>query len=151
MEVLGGNGYVEECVMPRIYRELPVNSIWEGSGNIMCLDMLRALERTPHAGELLLREVGETARGDKRLRSVVGRLERELGQRDRHDESQARAIVRDLVLAMQGALLLQHAPTAVADAFCASRLGDDPGGTFGLLPASADFRAIVERASPLPQ
>jgi putative acyl-CoA dehydrogenase len=99
----------------------------------------------------LLREVGETARGDKRLRSVVGRLERELGQRDRHDESQARAIVRDLVLAMQGALLLQHAPTAVADAFCASRLGDDPGGTFGLLPASADFRAIVERASPLPQ
>jgi len=137
-------------VMPRIYRELPVNSIWEGSGNIMCLDVLRALERVPHAGERLLREVGETARGDKRLRSVVGRLERELGQRDRHDESRARVIVRDLVLAMQGALLLRHAPTAVADAFCVSRLGDEPGGTFGLLPSS-EFRAIVERAAPLPQ
>ncbi|MGB3743184.1 MAG: isovaleryl-CoA dehydrogenase [Xanthobacteraceae bacterium] len=150
MEVLGGNGYVEECVMPRIYRELPVNSIWEGSGNIMCLDVLRALERTPHAGELLLREIGETARGDKRLQSVAGRLDRELAQRDRHDESQARTIVRDLVLAMQGALLLQHAPAAVADAFCASRLGDEPGGTFGLLPHGSDFRAIVESAAPLP-
>jgi putative acyl-CoA dehydrogenase len=150
MEVLGGNGYVEECVMPRIYRELPVNSIWEGSGNIMCLDVLRALGRMPRAIELLLGEIGETARGDKRVRNVVGRLERELRQRDRHDESQARAIVRDLALAMQGALLLQHAPTAVADAFCASRLGDEPGGTFGLLP-SGEFRAIVERAAPLPQ
>jgi putative acyl-CoA dehydrogenase len=150
MEVLGGNGYVEECVMPRIYRELPVNSIWEGSGNIMCLDVLRALERIPHAGELLLREIGETARGDKRLQSVAGRLERELGQRDRHDESQARTIVRDLVLAMQGALLLQHAPAAVADAFCSSRLGDEPGGTFGLLPHGSNFRAIVESAAPLP-
>jgi putative acyl-CoA dehydrogenase len=150
MEVLGGNGYVEECVMPRIYRELPVNSIWEGSGNIMCLDVLRALERIPHGGELLLREIGETAHGDKRLQSVAGRLERKLAQRDWHDESQARAIVRDLVLAMQGALLLQHAPAAVADAFCASRLGDEPGGTFGLL-TSGKLRAIVERAAPLPQ
>jgi putative acyl-CoA dehydrogenase len=112
--------------------------------------VLRALERVPHASELLLREISETARGDKRLQSVAGRLERELGQRDRHEESRARAIVRDLVLAMQGALLLQHAPTAVADAFCASRLGDEPSGAFGLLP-SGEFRAIVERAAPLPQ
>jgi putative acyl-CoA dehydrogenase len=116
----------------------------------MCLDVLRALERIPHAGQLLLREIGETARGDKRLQSVAGRLERELGQRDRHDESQARTIVRDLVLAMQGALLLQHAPAAVADAFCSSRLGDEPGGTFGLLPHGSNFRAIVESAAPLP-
>jgi putative acyl-CoA dehydrogenase len=85
-----------------------------------------------------------------RLQSVVSRLERELGQRDRHDESQARAIVRDLALAMQGALLLQRAPAAVADAFCASRLGDEPGGTFGLL-RSGELRAVVERAAPLPQ
>ena len=148
LEVLGGNGYVEECVMPRIYRETPVNSIWEGSGNVMCLDVLRAMERTAGAAELLSRELAEGAHADKRLRNVATRLERRLAARERNDESRARAIVRDLVLAMQAALLLQHAPAAVADAFCASRLGDEPGGTFGLLPAGIDLRAIVDRAAP---
>jgi len=151
LEVLGGNGYVEECVMPRLYRETPVNSIWEGSGNVMCLDVLRAMERTPGAAELVSRELAESARADKRLRTAAARLERRLTARERNDESQARAIVRDLVLAMQATLLLRHAPAAIADAFCASRLGDEPSGAFGLLPAGSDLRAIVDRAAPNPQ
>src|SRR5215831_973444 len=115
MEVLGGNGYVEECVMPRIYREAPVNSIWEGAGNIMCLDVLRALERTAGAAELLLRDIAEAAHADKRLQALANRLQKKLAGHNWRDETQARAIVRDLVLATQGALLLQHAPAPVAD------------------------------------
>jgi len=150
MEVLGGSGYVEECVMPRLYREVPVNSIWEGAGNIMCLDVLRALERMPGAAELLLREVAESTQADTRLRTVADRLERKLSGRAWKDESQARTVVRDLVLAMQAALLLRHAPAPVAEAFCLSRLGEEPGGAFGLLPPSIDCRAVVERAAPRP-
>jgi putative acyl-CoA dehydrogenase len=148
MEVLGGSGYVEECVMPRLYREGPVNSIWEGAGNIMCLDVLRALERMPAAAELLLQEIANGT--DKRLASAAELLARKLAGRDFKDESQARIIVRDLVVGMQAALLVRHAPAAVADAFCASRLGNGPGGTFGLLPNGIDHRAIVERAAPRP-
>ena len=148
MEVLGGSGYVEDCMMPRLYREGPVNSIWEGAGNIMCLDVLRALERMPAAGELLLREIAESAQADKRLASAVELLARSLAGRDWKDESKARTIVRDLVLAMQAALLVRHAPAAVADGFCASRLGNGPGATFGVLPGGIDHHAIVERAAP---
>jgi putative acyl-CoA dehydrogenase len=147
MEVLGGSGYVEDCVMPRLYREAPVNSIWEGAGNIMCLDVLRALERMP--GELLLRDVTESARAETRLQTAADRLQRKLSGHDWKDESQARAIVRDLVLAMQAALLLKHAPAPVAEAFCSSRLGEEAGGAFGLLPRGIDCRAIVARATPL--
>jgi putative acyl-CoA dehydrogenase len=136
--------------MPRLYREVPVNSIWEGAGNIMCLDVLRALERTRGAAELLLREVAESAEADKRLRTAADRLERRLSGRDWQDESQARTVVRDLVLAMQAALLFRHTPSQVAEAFCLSRLGEEPGGTFGLLPTGIDLRAIVERAAPRP-
>ena len=150
MEVLGGSGYVEECVMPRLYRKVPVNSIWEGAGNIMCLDVLRALERMPGAAELLLREVAASAQADKRLRTAAGRFERKLSGQDWKDESQARVVVRDLVLAMQAALLFRHAPAPVADAFCLSRLGESPGGTLGLLPPGIDCRASVERAAPRP-
>jgi len=148
MEVLGGSGYVKECVLPRLYREVPVNSIWEGAGNIMCLDVLRALERMPDAAEFLLREVAESAHADKRLRIAADRLERTLAGRDWRDESQARAVVHDLVLAMQAALLLRHAPAPVAEAFCSTRLGEGPGGALGLLPPGIDCRAIVERAAP---
>ncbi|HYQ08207.1 MAG TPA: isovaleryl-CoA dehydrogenase [Xanthobacteraceae bacterium] len=148
MEVLGGSGYVEDCVLPRIYRELPVNSIWEGAGNIMCLDVLRALERVPGAAELLLAEIAQGAHAEPRLRNAVSRLERKLTALDWKDEAQARVIVRDLILAMQAALLLAHSPSPVAEAFCSSRLGDGPGGTFGLLPSGADLRAIVDRAAP---
>jgi len=145
MEVLGGSGYIEESIMPRLYREAPVNSIWEGSGNVMCLDVLRALERTPRAAEVLAHELDI---GDPRVKGFAERLHKRLAAADRNDEAQARALVRELVLALQAALLVKHAPAAVADAFCASRLAPESGGAFGLLPRGLDFAAIVERAAP---
>jgi putative acyl-CoA dehydrogenase len=145
MEVLGGSGYIEESIMPRLYREAPVNSIWEGAGNIMCLDVLRAIERTPKAADVLRNELG----GDARLKTFAGRLQKRMSGADRNDESQARVLVRDLVLGLQAALLIKHAPAAVADAFCASRLEGEGGGAFGTLPRGCDARAIAERAAPL--
>ncbi len=149
MEVLGGSGYVEDCVMPRLYREAPVNSIWEGAGNIMCLDVLRALERVSGAAELLLAEMTTAAAADKRVGALVARLQRKLSAHDWKDESQARAIVRDLVLSMQATLLLRNSSSVVAEAFCASRLGQEPGGAFGLLPPGTALRPIIERAAPV--
>jgi putative acyl-CoA dehydrogenase len=147
MEVLGGSGYIEESIMPRLYREAPVNSIWEGSGNIMCLDVLRAMEKTPNAVDVLRRELGDGK--EARLKAFSEQLEKRLlGIRERHDESQVRALTRELVLALQAALLIRHAPPPVADAFCASRLGGEGGSTFGLLPRGLDLRAIAERAVP---
>ena len=146
MEVLGGSGYIEESIMPRLYREAPVNSIWEGSGNVMCLDVLRAIARTANIGDVLKRELDG---GDARLKAFAKKLLDRLTAPERNDEAQARALVRDLVLGMQAALLLKYAPAAVADAFCASRLGGEGGGAFGTLPRGLDLRAIVERATPL--
>jgi len=144
MEVLGGSGYIEESIMPRLYREAPVNSIWEGSGNIMCLDVLRALDRTPNAADVLRQELNGK---DARLKGIADRLNRRFGAADRSDESQARALVRDLVLALQAALLTSHAPATVADAFCASRLNGDGASAFGLLPRGIDLRTIADRAA----
>jgi putative acyl-CoA dehydrogenase len=146
MEVLGGSGYIEESIMPRLYREAPVNSIWEGSGNIMCLDVLRAIGRVPNIADVLRRELDDG--NDARLKSFVTRLLKQLAAPDRNEESQARALVRDLVLALQAALLIRHAPPAVADAFCASRLSEERGGVFGTLPKGCDTRVIAERAAP---
>ncbi|MEP7031707.1 MAG: isovaleryl-CoA dehydrogenase [Pseudolabrys sp.] len=145
MEVLGGNGYVEESVLPRIYREMPVNSIWEGSGNIMCLDVLRAIERTPNAAEVLANEFDGV---DARLRAFASRLQNRLKAADRNDESQARVLVRDLVLALQASLLAKHAPPAVADAFSASRLAGEAPSVFGTLPRGLDLQLIAARATP---
>jgi len=147
MEVLGGNGYVEESVLPRIFRELPVNSIWEGSGNIMCLDVLRALDRMADAAALLRDELAEGARADARLAGLVARLERRLADRAGADETQARAFTRELVLALQATLLLRHAPSVVAEAFCASRLSGEAAGVFGMLPPGTALRPIIERAA----
>jgi putative acyl-CoA dehydrogenase len=147
MEVLGGNGYVEESLMPRLYREAPVNSIWEGSGNIMCLDVLRALGRNAEAGAALRAELAAVGGGDQRLDRFVAALEANLA-RAAGDEGQARRLVEAMVLALQGALLVKGAPAGVADAFCASRLAGDWGHAFGTLPPSGDLRAIVERAAP---
>jgi len=144
MEVLGGNGYVEEGVLARAYRELPVNSIWEGSGNVMCLDVLRALRRSGEAVDVLRDEIALAKGSDLRLdRAAADLLSRFAAG---NDESQARRLVERLVLVLQGALLVRHAPAPVADAFCASRLAGDWGTTFGTLPAGVDARAIVERA-----
>jgi putative acyl-CoA dehydrogenase len=111
----------------------------------MCLDVLRAIERTPKAADVLQHEFA----GDARLKAFTDRLQKRLSATDRNDESQARVLVRDLVLALQGALLIKHSPAAVADAFCASRLGAESGSAFGTLPRGLDMRAIAERAAPV--
>jgi putative acyl-CoA dehydrogenase len=145
MEVLGGNGYVEESALPRIYREMPVNSIWEGSGNVMCLDVLRALEKMPRALAIMEAELGAARGGDRRLDGFLAALLKELG--DTADiETRARRLTERLALAVQASLLVRFAPTAVAEAFCASRLDRDSGGAFGTLPAGTDFVAIIRRA-----
>ncbi len=144
MEVLGGNGYVEEFNLARIYREVPLNSIWEGSGNVMCLDVLRALSRSEGASEVLMGELRDPAKDDRRLGAHVLKLE----ERAKHlDEGQARVFVRDLALALQAALLIRHSTPDVADAFCATRLTGE-SSAFGLLPHGLNARAIVDRAAP---
>jgi putative acyl-CoA dehydrogenase len=113
----------------------------------MCLDVLRAMGRVPNIGDVLRRELDDS--GDARLKAFSARLMARLAAPERNDEAQARALTRDLVLALQAALLMKHSPAYVADAFCASRLDGEGGSAFGLLPRGVDARAIVERASPL--
>jgi len=145
LECLGGNGYVEESSLPRLYRESPVNSVWEGSGNVNCLDVLRALGREPESREAFVAEL-ELARGANRhLDATLAGLGGEL---DAADETSARRIVERLALALQGSLLVRFAPAEVADAFCAARLGGDGGRAYGTLPHGVDAPAIVERHRP---
>jgi putative acyl-CoA dehydrogenase len=147
LECLGGNGYVEDFPMARLYREAPLNSIWEGSGNVNALDVLRALGREPSAWEAFRGEVLAARGADRRLDAAFDALEAAVS--DPADvEVRARRLVEQMALVLQGSLLVRYAPPAVADAFCASRLGGDWGTAFGTLPASADTRAIVERATP---
>jgi putative acyl-CoA dehydrogenase len=148
MECLGGNGYVEEGgegVMARIYREMPVNSIWEGAGNIMALDLLRAL-RKGDAMAALTHELAP-ARG---MHAPLDRMMAQLPLRaeEMANETQARRLAQDVAITVQAALLARTAPSAVASAFCESRLGGDMGQVFGTLPATADFDAIIARAMP---
>jgi putative acyl-CoA dehydrogenase len=149
LECLGGNGYVEESGMPRLYREMPLSSIWEGSGNVMALDVLRALGREPEALGAYLDELDAAAGSDRRLDDFCARLRSELADR-KAIEPRARRIVERMALALQGALLVRHAPAAVADAFCASRLAGDGGLQYGTLPAGVDTAAIVARHTPPP-
>jgi putative acyl-CoA dehydrogenase len=147
LECLGGNGYVEESVLPRLYRECPVNSIWEGSGNVICLDVLRAMAREPASVEALLMEVRLAAGADRRLDGHAEALEEDL-RKGAEFAPEARRLVERLALALQGSLLVRHAPPAVADGFCASRLARDWGGAFGTLPPTVDFAAVLEHARP---
>jgi len=149
MEVLGGNGYVEDSGLPRLYRQSPLNSIWEGSGNVIALDVLRAMGRSSDTLAAVSAEI-ELARGvDPRFDDAVKRLHAELGD-PVGLPFRARRIAGLLALCLQGSLLLRHAPAAVADAFCASRLGGNGGGALGMLPATAAVGTIVERASVTP-
>ena len=145
LECLGGNGYVEESIMPRLYREAPLNSIWEGAGNVNCLDVLRAMAKEPETVEVFFAEVEPAAREDVRLRAAVAHLQHDLPGAD---EGQARGFVERMALVLQGALLVRSSPPAVADAFCASRLARDGGLALGTLPSGTDFDAIVDRARP---
>ncbi|MEU1515877.1 acyl-CoA dehydrogenase family protein [Streptomyces sp. NPDC005811] len=146
-ECLGGNGYVEESGLPRLVRESPLNSVWEGAGNVQALDVLRALQREPGALDAYLREVGRARRADHRLDGAIKGLLTELA--DLHGvEARARRLAERFALVLQGALLVQFAPPEVADAFCASRLGGDGGAAFGTLPHTLPLAALVERAAP---
>jgi putative acyl-CoA dehydrogenase len=147
LECLGGNGYVEESGMPRLYRQQPLQSIWEGSGNVICLDVLRALRRTPETLDAFLGECREAAGADRRLDEWLSALERDL-QVAEDLETRARRLVEQMGLALQASLLVRHGPPAVADAFCASRLARDGGLAYGTLPPRVDAAAIIERHIP---
>jgi putative acyl-CoA dehydrogenase len=143
LECLGGNGYVEESGMPRLYRQAPLNSIWEGSGNVQCLDVLRTMATTPGALDAFFAEV-EEASGDSRLDPYVSGLRADLAEMT-DIEARARGLVERMALALQGSLLLRFGDPAVADAFCSSRLGGDCGRAFGTLPGGTDCGRIIER------
>ena len=148
LECLGGNGYIEESGMPLLYRESPVNSVWEGSGNVNALDVLRAIERSPESLAAWINEVGSVRGEDRRLDAAAESVLTELADM-RNAESKARRITSRMAAVLQGVQLVKHSDPLVADAFCASRLGGDWDGTFGTLPANIDFRAIIERATPV--
>jgi putative acyl-CoA dehydrogenase len=147
MECLGGSGYVEEGPIARLYREAPLNGIWEGSGNVICLDVLRAIEREPAALDALLTEIGEAEHAEPRLACFVAGLQNELGEHATL-ETRARRIVEKLALALQAASMIRHASPQAADLFCASRLDREWGDMFGTLPPRGKFPALLERAVP---
>ncbi len=145
MECHGGPGYVEESIMPRLFRESPVNSIWEGSGNVICLDVLRALYKNPESLEGYIEEVEKARGADARLDAALAALKSALKD-PANIEIRARHLTEQMALVWQAALLVQHAPTSTADAFCASRLGGCWSGAYGTLTVDADFDAIIARA-----
>jgi putative acyl-CoA dehydrogenase len=149
MEIWGGNGYVENAPMARLYREAPVNSIWEGSGNVMCLDVLRAIEREPEGCALLLAELNHSASGCPELLALVAALRSDLARAPQQRENLARHFAQRLVLAAQSSLMLQHAPQPVADAFIISRTDTGCGWVFGALSGSElQQQEILNRAWP---
>lgn len=149
LECLGGAGYVEESGLPRVFRESPLNSLWEGSGNVIALDALRAASREPESVEALLAEIRLADGGDTRLDDATRRLEAELAEKDELD-FRARRLVEAAALCLQGSLLVRHAPAPVADAFCATRLGGEGGRAYGTLPPGTDVGAILDRHRPAP-
>ena len=160
LECLGGNGYVEESAMPVIYRDAPLNSIWEGSGNVAALDVLRATQSEPAGLPAFLAECDLAGGADARLDAHLGRVRAQSaavfggaarrggGERLYDAQFGARRVAEDLALALQASLLVRHAPAAVADAFCAARLTDEGGHAYGTLPAGVDAGAILDRALP---
>jgi putative acyl-CoA dehydrogenase len=147
LECLGGNGYVEESTMPLLFRESPLNSIWEGSGNVNALDVLRALSREPEVFEAWATEVGAARGGDERLDRAVDAVLVQLADTSALEVG-ARRLAGQMAACLQGSLLVRHSPAEVADAFCASRFGGEYAGTFGTLPAGLDLPAIVRRTTP---
>jgi putative acyl-CoA dehydrogenase len=147
LECLGGAGYVEESGMPRLYREAPLASIWEGSGNVMSLDVLRALTRSPRSLEVFMHELEQARGGDRRLDARIDTLKDQFTD-PLTLEARARRVVETMALCLQGSLLVRDGDEAVADAFCASRLGGEGGLEYGTLPAGVDFGTIVERSRP---
>jgi putative acyl-CoA dehydrogenase len=147
LECLGGNGYVEESGLPRLFRESPLNSIWEGSGNVNCLDVLRALDREPESLDAFRAELELARGGNESLDSGLDDLDSDLADRDER-ELRARRLVERLALCLQGSLLVRHAPSEVADAFCATRLGGEGGRAYGTLRRGVDAAAVIDRHRP---
>jgi putative acyl-CoA dehydrogenase len=147
LECLGGNGYVEESRMPRLYREAPLMSVWEGSGNVAALDALRAMAKQPQTLDAYFTELDQAAGADAHLDAAVLRIKDSFADADSLPH-RARTVVGDMALALQGALLVRHGHPAVADAFTRSRLGGEWGSVFGTLPTGVDTAAIIERATP---
>ncbi|MFG6177937.1 acyl-CoA dehydrogenase family protein [Halomonas sp. THAF12] len=145
MECLGGIGYVEEMPLARLYREAPVNSIWEGSGNVICLDVLRVIGRHPEAREALQREFAAVKEASAELDRTLAELEDMLGEPPENLEPRARWLTQRLAQSLQAALLLRHAPQAVAQTFCRSRLGDAASPAYGVLPGDAPLAALLDR------
>lgn len=148
MEVHGGNGYVDEGPLGMLYKEIPLNSIWEGSGNVMCLDVLRALQKGQDGLDAYFAELTPTSGNDRRLDAAIEDLKTEFADLS-EIEHRARRVVEKMMATLQGALLVRHSTPAIADAFCASRLGGDWGHAFGTLPKGVDTRAIADRALPV--
>ena len=151
MECIGGSGVMEDCIMPRLFRESPVNAIWEGSGNVQCLDTLRALQKSPESLDAFLAEVRQARGSDRRFDSFVDRLGTDVSGAIGNPEQiafQARDLVDRLAVSLQASLLIRHAPAAVADAFCASRIASQGIHNIGTLPSGVDAKAIIERATP---
>ena len=151
LECLGGNGFVEDSGMPLLYRDAPLNSIWEGSGNVAVLDVLRAMVKEPDGLPAFMAECELAAGADARLDAHLDRVREQSTAvfASEDPQFQARRVVEDLAVALQGSLLVRHAPPAVADAFCASRLAGEGGRVYGTLPAGVDAKAIIERAFPV--
>jgi putative acyl-CoA dehydrogenase len=152
LECLGGNGYVEDSRMPRLYREAPLMSVWEGSGNVAALDTLRAAAKQPESLEVFMGELDEARGADRRYDAFVDELGSAFTDLETIEPNafqySARRIVGDMATALQGSLLLRHGHPAVADAFAASRLGRDRGDVFGTLPTGLDLAPIIERCTP---
>ena len=148
MECIGGSGVMEDCIMPRLFRESPVNAIWEGSGNVQCLDTLRAIHKEPETLDAFFREAAEAKGADRRFDQFLAQLQNDFA--DLSDvQYRARNLVDRMALIMQASLLLRNANKAVADAFCASRLQSNGGMNYGNLPSGIDAAAIIKRATPV--
>src|SRR5215831_6308794 len=146
LECHGGNGYVEESILSRLYREAPLNSIWEGSGNVNALDVLRAMEREPETIEAFFAEVA-TAPPDPRLDAAIARLKRELAQPG-EIEGRARRLVGEMAVVLEASLLLRFGDPVVAELFCGSRLEGEWGLTFGSLTPGPELTSVIERHRP---
>ena len=147
LECHGGNGFIEEHPMARLYREAPLNGIWEGTGNVVCLDVLRSIQRLPGCVPVLLDELRAAKGSDRRYDSFLADLETDIVDILK-TEGTARRFVERIALALSASLLIRHAPHDIADAFIASRLAGPWSGHFGSLPRDVNTQAIAHRAAP---